>query len=84
MAVTLLVLAESVLLCMIGAVAGLGLAALLFPTMFDAMGVAPLPIENSTLVSGVAIALLLALLSSCLPTWRAQRLSVIDALAGRS
>jgi putative ABC transport system permease protein len=82
-AVGLLVLAESALLCVTAAIVGLAVAAALFPTMFDLMGFAPIPIENSTLVGGVAVAFLLAVLSSWLPTWRAQRLSVVDALAGR-
>ena len=82
-AVNLLVFAESALLCVTAAVVGLAVAAALFPTMFDMMGVAPLPIETSTLVSGVALAFLLALVSSWLPTWRAQHLRLVDALAGR-
>jgi putative ABC transport system permease protein len=82
-AVNLLVFAESALLCVTAAVVGLAVAAVLFPTMFDMMGVAPIPIETSTLVGGVAIAFLLAFVSSWLPTWRAQRLRLVDALAGR-
>ncbi len=81
--VNLLVLAESALLCVTAAVVGLAVAAALFPTMFEMMGVAPLPIETSTLVGGVALAFALAVVSSWLPTWRAQRLNVVDALAGR-
>lgn len=81
--ITLLVFAEAALLCLTSAALGLGVAALLFPTMFEAMGVAPIPIEKSTLVGGVALAALLAFVSSWLPTWRAHRLSIVDALAGR-
>jgi putative ABC transport system permease protein len=62
---------------------GLTLAALLFPAMFDAMGVAALPLETSTLVTGAAIAAAFAVLSAVLPVWRAQRLKLVDALAGR-
>jgi putative ABC transport system permease protein len=82
-AVTLLVLAESMFLCLTAAAVGLSVAAALFPTMFDAMGVAPIPMEQSTLVGGLLVAVALAVVSSCLPTWRAQRLNVVDALAGR-
>jgi putative ABC transport system permease protein len=82
-AVNLLVFAESALLCVTAAVVGLAAAAALFPTMFEMMGVAPLPIETSTLVGGVGIAIALAAVSSWFPTWRAQRLNVADALAGR-
>jgi putative ABC transport system permease protein len=82
-AVNLLVFAESALLCVTAAIVGLAVAAALFPTMFDMMGVAPIPIEKSTLVGGVVLAFALAAVSSWLPTWRAQRLRVVDALAGR-
>jgi putative ABC transport system permease protein len=81
--VNLLVFAESAFLCVTAAVVGLIASAVLFPTMFEAMGVAPIPMEKSTLVGGVAIAIALAAVSSWLPTWRAQRLNVVDALAGR-
>jgi putative ABC transport system permease protein len=81
--VTALVLAEAGLLCVTAGAAGLGIAALLFPTMFDAMGIAPLPIESSTLVSGAAVAMLFAVASAALPAWRLQRLRLVDALAGR-
>jgi putative ABC transport system permease protein len=83
LAVNLLVFAESVLLCVTAAIVGLVVAAALFPTMFDAMGVAPIPMDKSTLVGGVGVAFALAAVSSWLPTWRAQRLNVVDALAGR-
>ena len=83
LAVSLLVFAESALLCVTAAVVGLVVAAALFPAMFDAMGVAPIPMEKSTLVGGVGVAIALAAVSSWLPTWRVQRLNVVDALAGR-
>jgi putative ABC transport system permease protein len=83
LAVNLLVFAESALLCVTAAVVGLSVAAVLFPTMFEMMGVAPIPMERSTLVRGVGVAIALAAVSSWLPTWRAQRLNVVDALAGR-
>jgi putative ABC transport system permease protein len=78
-----LVFAESALLCVTAAAVGLAVAAVMFPTMFEAMGVAPIPLEKSTLVGGVMLAVALAAVSSWLPTWRVQRLNVVDALAGR-
>jgi putative ABC transport system permease protein len=78
-----LVVAESVLLCVAAAVLGLGIAAVVFPTAFDSMGGAPLPLENSTIVSGVGFALLLAVVSAAAPLWRTQRMNLVDALAGR-
>jgi putative ABC transport system permease protein len=79
----LLVFAESALLCVTAAAVGLGVAALMFPTMFEAMGVAPLPIDTSTIAGGIIVALAFAAISSFVPTWRVQRLNVVDALARR-
>jgi putative ABC transport system permease protein len=83
LAVTLIVFAESAFLCVTAAAVGLSVAAVLFPTMFDAMGVAPIPMQKSTLIGGIGVAIALAAVSSWLPTWRAQRLNVVDALARR-
>jgi putative ABC transport system permease protein len=83
LAVNSLVFAEAAFICVTSAVVGLSVAAVLFPSMFDAMGVAPIPMQTSTLVSGVGVAFAVAAVSSALPTWRAQRLNVVDALAGR-
>jgi len=83
LSVSLLVFAESALLCVTAAVVGLVTAAVLFPTMFDMMGVAPVPMEKGVLVGGVAVAVALAAVSAWLPTCRAQRMNVVDALAGR-
>lgn len=82
-AVNLLLLAESAMLSVTAAAVGLAVAAALFPTMFDMLGVAPIPMETSTLAGGLGIALLLAGVSAGLPAWRAQRLRLVDALAGR-
>jgi putative ABC transport system permease protein len=81
--VSSLVFAESALMCVTSAVVGLSVASVLFPTMFDAMGVAPIPMQRSTFVSGVGVAVALAAVSSLLPTWRARHMNVVDALAGR-
>jgi putative ABC transport system permease protein len=82
-AVTALVLAEAGVLCLTAAAAGLALAAGLFPTIYDAMGVAPLPLEASTLLWGAGLAVAFALVSAAPPVWRLRRLKLVDALAGR-
>jgi putative ABC transport system permease protein len=82
-AINALVFAEAALLCVTAAALGLGVAAATFPTMFEAMGVAPVPLENGTLVDGILLAIALAAVSTWLPTWRVQRMNVVDALAGR-
>jgi putative ABC transport system permease protein len=80
--VTTLVLAESALLCVIAAFIGLGLAALAFPGIGKAIGgTVALPV--SVLGTGAIAALLLAMISGLPPAVRANRLAVVDALAGR-
>lgn len=76
-----LVLAESLLLCLLAAGIGLGLAAAMFPAMKNFIGEASLPAR--VLVLGAVVAALLALITGLLPALRAKRLSIIDALAGR-
>jgi putative ABC transport system permease protein len=80
-AVVTLVLAEALLLCLIAALIGLGIAALIFPAMKDFIGEAHLP--ANVLILGVALAVLLALGTGLPPAWRTARLNIVDALAGR-
>jgi putative ABC transport system permease protein len=80
--VTVLVLIESVLLCVLAASLGLAAAAAVFP-ITAALGIvgAALPLE--VVAVGLAIAVGLALASGLPPAWRAQRLVIVEALAGR-
>ncbi|HEX7080805.1 MAG TPA: ABC transporter permease [Gammaproteobacteria bacterium] len=82
-AVSGLVVAESLILCGVAALAGLAIAAVAFPSVFRAMGVLAMPLPGVVVAAGLAIAALLALVSALPPAWRAQRLSIVDALAGR-
>jgi putative ABC transport system permease protein len=80
--VTVLVLVESVLLCVLAASLGLAAAAAVFPvTAALGLGGSPLPLKVVAL--GLAIAVVLALASGLPPAWRAQRLVIADALARR-
>ena len=79
--VLLLVIGEALLLCLIAAAIGLGLAAGLFPILKDFIGTASLP--GKVLVQGAVVATLLALITGLLPALRAKRLNIVDALAGR-
>ncbi len=81
-AVTALVLAESVLLCVFAALIGLGIAALIFPALRTYVG-GDVMLPASVLAGGIGAAVLLALISGLPPAVRANRLTVIDALAGR-
>ena len=76
-----LVLAECLLLCVIAALIGLALAAAAFPLMKDILGIVALPPRVIGL--GIGLAVLLALITGLPPAWRAMRLNIVDALAGR-
>lgn len=79
--VLVLVLTEAFLLCTFAALLGLGAAAAIFPQLRDIMGDLPMPLI--VVWMGIGLALLLALVSGLLPAVRAQRLNIVDALAGR-
>lgn len=80
--VTVLVLIESLLLCGLAASAGLAGAAAVFP-FAAALGVAGSALPLKVVVEGLTIAVVLAIASGSPPAWRAQRLVIVDALAGR-
>jgi len=80
--VTALILVESALLCLVAALLGLAFAAAVFPVTAS-LGIGGGILPSSVIVSGVAIALMLALLSGLPPARRVQRLTIVDALAGR-
>ena len=79
-----LILAEAGALCLIAAGIGLAIAfALLPPIAARLPGFAGLAVDASTLALGLAMALGLALVVGLPPAWRASRISIVDALAGR-
>jgi putative ABC transport system permease protein len=80
--VTILVLIESVLLCVLAASLGLAAAAAVFPVT-AALGIGGSGLPLKVVAVGLAIALVLALASGLPPAWRAQRLVIVEALAGR-
>src|ERR1700733_1960609 len=80
-AVVLLILAEALVLSLVAALIGLGIAAAVFPALKSIIGEARLPANVVTL--GIGVALLLALCTGLPPALRAQRLNIVDALAGR-
>jgi putative ABC transport system permease protein len=79
--VTVLVLIESILLCLLAASLGLAAAAVAFPVT-AALGIAGAALPIRVVALGLAIAVGLALASGLPPAWRAQRLVIVDALAG--
>ena len=82
--VTGLVAAEAAILCIVSALVGMAAAAaVLFPLIWTAFNLEGQPMEPSVVLIGVAFAAALAALSALPPAWRARRLNVVDALAGR-
>ncbi len=80
--VTALVLIESLLLCVSAAALGLAAAAALFPVA-AALGLGGAALPLKVVAVGLGVAVMLALVSGLPPAWRAQRLVIVDALAGR-
>jgi putative ABC transport system permease protein len=76
-----IVLAESAVICALGAAIGLALAKLLMPLAEKTIGIASIP--PIVLAEGALAAVLVALASGLAPALRARRLSIVDALAGR-
>jgi len=80
-----LVLAESILLIVIGGLLGLGLAAVMMPGVSAASGGAiQLPtVLAQTWLTGLALMVVIGVIVGLLPALRAMRLNIVDALAGR-
>jgi putative ABC transport system permease protein len=75
-----LVLAESFLLCFIGALAGLLLASVvtgLLPPEY------PIKADGRVWLFALVTTVFLAIVVGLPPAWRAMRLKIVDALAGR-
>jgi len=79
--VCVLVLCESLLLCLFAAVTGLLLSAVAVRIVGTLLGTGSIP--PVIVLDGLAIAVLVALISGLPPALRAQRLNIVDALAGR-
>jgi putative ABC transport system permease protein len=79
--VLVLVLIEALILCLFAAAVGLALASGGFAALRGLFGNVDLPVI--VLGMGAAAAVLLAFISGFPPAWRAKRLNIVDALAGR-
>jgi putative ABC transport system permease protein len=84
-AVLAIVLAESVLLLLLGGVIGLGLASLIVPIVGAGSGgmLNLPPVGANSWLLGLTLMILIGLLVGALPALRAMRLNIVDALAGR-
>jgi putative ABC transport system permease protein len=79
--VLVLILIEALLLCLFAAAIGLFLASAVFPAMKPIFGEFRMPMLVAGMGAGLAV--MLALISGLPPAWRAGRLNIVDALAGR-
>jgi putative ABC transport system permease protein len=80
-----MVLAESILLVLLGGVIGLGLATVMVPAVAAGSGgMLNLPgVGANSWVLGLVLMVAIGLLVGLLPALRAMRLNIVDALAGR-
>ncbi|WP_295948493.1 ABC transporter permease [uncultured Xanthomonas sp.] len=80
-----LVIVESVLLIVLGGLLGMALAAAAIPVLASASrGALPVhAVPAQTWLIGVALMLVIGVVVGLLPALRAQRLKIVDALAGR-
>ncbi len=76
-----MVVAEGVVVCVVAALIGLGLATVVFP--YAAKFIPGLSMPAIVIGFGVIGAVIVAVVSAALPAARAARLQVVDALAGR-
>jgi putative ABC transport system permease protein len=83
--VLLLVLAEAILLIVLGGCIGLGIAAVLMPGVSAASGgMIQLPsVLPQTWLIGVALMVAIGIAVGLMPALRAMRLKIVDALSGR-
>jgi putative ABC transport system permease protein len=78
------VMAEAIALCAIGGLIGLSLATLLGIVIQKVAGAfLPISVDGSVWVAGGIAIVVLSLAVGLLPALRAQRLKIVDALAGR-
>jgi putative ABC transport system permease protein len=79
--ISVLVLIESLMLCLFAAGVGLVLSAGAMKVVGSVLG--PATLLPIVVISGLLIAVGLAIVSGLPPALRAQRLNIVDALAGR-
>lgn len=82
MTMLILVLIESMVLCLIGAILGLGITAVLMPGLSELISVSlgEISLDPSVIISGIGIAIITAFISGFPPALGAMRLKVVDAL----
>jgi putative ABC transport system permease protein len=76
-----LILIEALILCGVAAAVGLTASRWLYPVVTKTTGFNLH--AGPVLVTGLAVAAVLALITGAIPAWRAARLPIVDGLAGR-
>lgn len=82
-AVFLLVVTESLVLCVVAALVGLGIAAGVFPGIYAGLGFSGIQLPLDVYLLGIGVAGALALAVGIWPAWQARRLSIAAATSGR-
>jgi putative ABC transport system permease protein len=81
--VLMMVLSEALLICLLGALIGMGFAAVILKAASVAIQL-PLTSGNTKLwLQAITTAFALSIAVGVLPAWRARTLKIVDALAGR-
>ncbi|MGA9420866.1 MAG: ABC transporter permease [Rhodanobacteraceae bacterium] len=80
-----LVLAEAVLLLLIGGLLGIALASIVAPALTKGSGgmIQLPPVGTTNWIEGIALMIVIGVVVGALPAIRAMRLKIVDALAGR-
>ena len=81
--VLMMVLTEALLICLLGALIGMGLAALLLTGATKALQLPLAPGDLKLWLQALGTAVALSVAVGVLPAWRARTLKIVDALAGR-
>ena len=83
--VLMIVLAESVMLLLLGGVIGLGLVSVILPAMSSRSGgmISHADVGVGSWPLGIVLAVVIGVVVGALPAMRAMRLNIVDALAGR-
>jgi putative ABC transport system permease protein len=82
-AILALVFGEALVLCVVAAGIGLGIAASLSPMIYRQIGAGGMSFPLNVIWTGIALSAAVAVVSSLPPARRVQTLNVVDALAGR-
>jgi putative ABC transport system permease protein len=85
-AVLRFVASEALVQCLLGAIIGLAISAIVSPLMQGRIPGGPpvfFRVPPSVFIFGLLTAIMIALVAAAIPGWRASRLEIVDAVAGR-